>query len=51
LLSNWWKQCSSSDNPNAQGWRLRRAFLKIHRKVFSLAGGKASVCEKNIKVI
>jgi len=29
-----------SDNPNAQKWRLRRAFLKIHRKYFSLADGK-----------
>ena len=37
---------SFDDNPNAQKWRLRRAFLKIHRKVFSLAGGKASVCKK-----
>jgi len=47
LLSNWWKQCSLSDNPNAQKWRLRRAFLKIHRKDFSLAVGKASVCKKS----
>ena len=35
-----------SDNPNAQKSRLRRAFLKIHRKDFWLAGGKASVCKK-----
>jgi len=51
LLSNWWKQCSLSDNPNAQKWRLQRAFFKIHRKDFSLAGGKASVCKRNVKLI
>jgi hypothetical protein len=46
LLSNWWKQCSLNDNPNAQKWRLQGTLLKIHRKDFSLAGGKASVCKK-----
>jgi hypothetical protein len=51
LLSNWWNQCSLSDNPNAQKWRLQRAFFKIHRKDFSLAGGKASVCKRNVKLI
>ena len=30
----WWKQCSLSDNPNAQTWCLRRAFLQNHRKHF-----------------
>jgi hypothetical protein len=28
---------------------LRRAFFKIHRKDFSLAGGKAAVCKKMSK--
>ena len=50
LLSNWWKQCSLNDNPNAQKWRLQGALLKIHRKDFSLAGGKASVCKKQNKI-
>jgi len=49
MLSNWWKQCSLNDNPNAQKWRLQGALLKIHRKDFSLAGGKASVCKNKTK--
>jgi hypothetical protein len=40
-----------SDNPNAQKWHLQRAFLKIHRKYFLSAGGKASVCKKDVKII
>jgi hypothetical protein len=44
LFSNWWKQCSFSDNPNAQKWR-RRAFLKIDRK--KLVGRRQGFCLQN----
>jgi hypothetical protein len=39
----------SKCSKDAQKRRLRRAFLKIHRKYFSLANGKASVCKKMLK--
>jgi len=45
LFSNWWKQCSFSDNPNAQKWRLRRACLKVHRK--KMVGRRQGFCLQN----